>query len=174
MSLDIYIYKCTKEDYQLRKDNPDVLSWMCLDALYASENIPTPTSLMPDMTAEQRALHSCEFISGLNGSHLYNWLILNTELSLESPERVVFKETEIVALRDVCEKLMQEGVAVDGSINRELFQKQLPLLEGYYFSEGCDYDESYLADIEYAQEMLEYLIEETDFENEVVLIKADW
>lgn len=174
MGLEILIHKCKKEDYLRRKDNPDAVNWMCFEASCKAFGISLSNSLRPKITQEQQKEHSCQHITTLYGSHLYNWLIHNTDVSLDRAERVVFEKDAISKLKDICELIYAKTVEEEHFNNEDLCRKLLPIPEGYCFSSGDEYDDFYLDCVYYALELLSGLLEHVDFENELVLVMADW
>lgn len=174
MSLEIFIYKCKREDYLRRRENPDAVGWMCLESYFAELDFPTPIDLKPKMTQEEQAEHSCRYVTTCYGAQIYNWLIHNTAVELDYAAHVVFEKEKIVKLRDICNEVFENGFDEEGSVNEDLCRELLPILEGYYFSYDDGYDYDYIDDVYLARETLSQLLENTDFTNEVVLVKAAW
>lgn len=174
MSLEIFIYKCKSEDYLRRRENPDAVAWMCLESYLDVFDFPLPMDMMPEMTQEQHAEHSCRCVTICHGAQIYNWLIHNTEVELGSVKHVIFEKEKIVKLRDVCNEVFENGFDEDGSVNEVLCRELLPILEGYDFSYDDGYDYDYIDDVYITRDILNSLLEDTNFADEVVLVKAAW
>lgn len=106
-------------------------------------------------------------------------------------------EDVLLELRAACRQIIESAVQVNGQVangyqynketdrmepilepgkrvlNPEVCEQLLPTQGGFFFG-GTDYDEYYIADIEETFEQCTKLLEETDFENEVLFYVSSW
>ena len=106
-------------------------------------------------------------------------------------------EDVLLELRAACRQIIESAVQVNGQVvngyqynkatdrmepvlesgkrvlNPEVCEQLLPTQGGFFFG-GTDYDEYYIADIEETFEQCTKLLEETDFENEILFYVSSW
>ncbi len=76
-------------------------------------------------------------------------------------------------------KMFQDGKLVDTELqlkiieNTSVAQQLLPTQSGFFFGR-TDYDDGYLQDIENTIEILEEVLEETDFDTEMIVYISSW
>lgn len=102
---------------------------------------------------------------------------------------------KLIELRDLCKEVKEKCVLKDGKIsngqrlvngewediledgkyieNTEVAEKLLPTTRGCFFG-STDYDEYYIEDLNNTIEIIDKVLEETDFENEYILYTASW
>ena len=98
-------------------------------------------------------------------------------------------------LRDICAKVIESAVLVQGKIQNgysvrggklepimvdgkyildaSVCDELLPTGSGYFFG-GTDYDEYYLGDVNDTFDICNRLLEETDFENQMIYYRSSW
>ena len=106
-------------------------------------------------------------------------------------------EDVLLELRAACRQIIESAVQVNGQVvngyhynkatdrmepilepgkrvlNPEVCEQLLPTQGGFFFG-GTDYDEYYMADIEETFDQCTKLLEETDFENEILFYVSSW
>ena len=106
-------------------------------------------------------------------------------------------EDVLLELRAACRQIIESAVQVNGQVangyrynkatdrmepvlepgkrvlNPEVCEQLLPTQDGFFFG-GTDYDEYYIADIQETFEQCTRLLEETDFENEILFYVSSW
>ena len=98
-------------------------------------------------------------------------------------------------LREVCRKILESTVLVRGKVkngyrlidgkkvyfyvdgelvvNSEVCEKYLPATDGYFFG-STEYDQYYIDDVKYTYEVIGKILEETDFEKEMIYYRSSW
>jgi hypothetical protein len=62
---------------------------------------------------------------------------------------------------------------VNNKDNKSLAESQLPTQAGFFFG-GTEYDESYFEGIQYTIDILQKVLEETDFEKQIITYQSSW
>lgn len=98
-------------------------------------------------------------------------------------------------LRDICKEVLESAVLMNGKVengkhlvdgkwvsnfedgkvvvNPEVCARLLPTTSGFFFG-GTDYDEWYIEDIKYTYELCCRVLEETDFEKQMIYYCSSW
>lgn len=129
-------------------------------------------------------------------NHIHKWFVDNIQDGIDDCDfhREV-TEDDIKELLDVCHKVLDKCVLVNGNVsngaklvngeweaeyidgmiidNYEVAQELLPTSSGCFFG-SCDYDEYYLRDISETIEMLTDILETTDFEKQMIFYLSSW
>lgn len=172
MGLDMYLYKCKKEDYLRRKDSEDALSWMFVEAQCAKWERELPLLFKPQMT-EECAEHQCKLaIFWRKANQVYGWLVDNAGADLNGDVTLVTKE-HILALRNACEQVIRDGIGPKGYIRKRVCKCLLPTTKGPFFGD-YNYNNDYMDEVRYTLTELNKLIETTDFEKDVLLFTSSW
>ena len=104
---------------------------------------------------------------------------------------------DLEELRDKCKEILEGCVQVRGKVkngsrldqktnqlvpiyedgllvaNPEICKKLLPCTDGYFFGSD-EYDQWYMRDIQYTFEKISKVLEETDFENQMIYYRSSW
>ena len=103
---------------------------------------------------------------------------------------------DLIELRDICKEILENAVLVKGKVkngyrigekgneipryeeglfiaNAEVCCEKLPTESGFFFG-STDYDQWYLDDIKYTYEMISKVIDETDFEKQMIFYCSSW
>lgn len=128
-------------------------------------------------------------------NQIHNWFVENVQDGENDCGDYIVTKEKLQELLDICVRLKNELVLVPGRIctgstfkngkaipiyedgstigNPELAEELLPSCSGFFF--GCtDYDSYYYDDIVQTVDILTEVIEETDWENEVVFYSSSW
>lgn len=128
-------------------------------------------------------------------NQVHNWFVENVQGGEDECKPHVVSKEQLLELLDICVRLKNELVLVpgrlwvgttwqngeeikeyaDGSIigNPELAEELLPSCSGFFFGSTV-YDQYYYEDIVQTVDILTKVIEETDWENEVVFYESSW
>ena len=128
-------------------------------------------------------------------NQVHNWFVENVQGGEDECNPYVVTKEQLQELLDICTRLKNELVLIparvctgivyegdefvkqyeDGSTigNPELAEELLPSCDGFFFG-TTDYDQWYYEDIVKTVDILTKVINETDWENEVVFYESSW
>lgn len=107
-------------------------------------------------------------------NQIHNWFVENVQNGVDDCGVYEVNEYQLMELLDLCKRVQDKAVMVHGQIkNSEEIAELLPSCDGFFFG-GTNYDEYYMNDIKETIEILEKVLEETDFEKEAVFYHASW
>ena len=178
MGLDMYLYRTKKvegytaEDYYTVDDT--VCEHVTKDADVAGLNLETITGISKANELLPRIKNRGEYFTWYSifeevgywrkANQIHRWFVENVQDGIdECQPSLVTKERLEELLRTV------KQVLEDFSKAREL----LPTQSGFFFG-STDYDEWYKKGLEHTVEVLEKVLAETDFDNEVILYRSSW
>lgn len=126
---------------------------------------------------------------------IHNWFVENAQ---DGVDNCGTYEVERYLLEDLlarCAEVKKESVLVDGDVSRgqtltengwtdiwergkviknpQVAEWLLPTTDGFFFGD-TSYDEDYMRDIDYTIDVITRLLNETDFNNEIVAYTASW
>lgn len=128
-------------------------------------------------------------------NQIHCWFVENVQDGIDDCGTYEVTEKQLVELLNTCKEVKAHSKLVDGKVQNGMratkngwepimedgqyiedptvAQELLPTTSGFFFgSEG--YDQWYMADIDYTIETLTKVLEETDFETEMVTYSASW
>ena len=128
-------------------------------------------------------------------NQIHNWFVENVQDGLDDCGTYEVTKAQLINLLNVCKEVKANSKLVDGKVQNGMrvtasrwepitedgkyiedptvAQELLPTTSGFFFgSEG--YDQWYMMDIDYTIETLTKVLEDTDFETEVVTYSASW
>ena len=128
-------------------------------------------------------------------NQIHCWFVENVQDGIDDCGTYEVTEKQLVELLNTCKEVKAHSKLVDGKVQNGMratkngwepimedgqyiedptvAQELLPTTSGFFFgSEG--YDQWYMADIDYTIETLTKVLEETDFETEMVCYSASW
>ena len=105
-------------------------------------------------------------------------------------------QSDLEELRDVCKEVLENSVLVKGKIkngytinknggkkynyvegmfvaNSEVCDELLPSTDGFFFG-NTEYNEYYIEDVKYTLEVCNKILEETDFEKQMIYYSSSW
>lgn len=127
---------------------------------------------------------------------IHKWFVFNVQDDEDDCQYhgEVTKEL-LEELRDICKKILEECVLVKGKVkngyvwkngkevpnwedglvvaNPEICEKLLPTTEGFFFG-GTQYNEWYMDDVRYTFETISKVLDETDFEKQMIYYISSW
>lgn len=128
-------------------------------------------------------------------NQIHRWFVEKVQGGVDDCELYEVTEEQLEELLSICKEIKEcsdvhEDIELDGykevdgvpvpnvSIvrrmrNTSIAELLLPTETGFFFG-NTDYDEYYLANVEYTIEVLEKVLQETDFEHEIVMYGSSW
>ena len=128
-------------------------------------------------------------------NQIHNWFVENVQDGEDDCGSYEVSKWQLEELLDICKliknkcKLINGRVKVgehlengkwvadyeDGQIldNAEIAEEYLPTRSGFFFG-GTDYDEWYMGDIDDTIQIIEKVLDETDFETQIVFYSSSW
>lgn len=128
---------------------------------------------------------------------VHKWFVFNIQDDEDDCQyhREVTKEN-LEELRDICKKILEECVLIKGKVkngyridkngkevpnwqeglvvaNPEICKKLLPSTDGFFFG-MTEYNEWYIEDVRYTYEVISKILEETDFEKQMIYYCSSW
>lgn len=104
-------------------------------------------------------------------NHIHKWFVDNVQDGVD--ECGVFEVTkeQLEALLHFCNAIIDSSV--NGKVNEDVARALLPTQSGFFFGSTA-YDECYLEDVKYTKYSLEKVLQDTDFEHEIVMYTSSW
>ena len=99
-------------------------------------------------------------------NHIHNWFVENVQNGVDDCGVYEVKKYHLEELLRVCKEVLNTNKLVVG---KEL----LPTKDGFFFG-GVDYDAYYYLDVKNTIEIIEKVLETTDFKHEIVMYHASW
>lgn len=128
-------------------------------------------------------------------NHIHKWFVDHVCDGKDDCEPYEVEEYQLEDLLSICKTIKANVKLVNGTVNNgytwdgekmvpitdngkvvddpELCARLLPTKDGFFFG-GTDYDQWYMDDIEYTIQMLEKVLKEIDWDNEMVWYEASW
>lgn len=128
-------------------------------------------------------------------NQIHNWFVDNVQYGNDDCGSYEVKETHLRDLLEICLTVREHSELIPGDVhNGDTFKngRMVPLIEngliikdpvtamellpcqsGFFFG-STEYDEYYMRDINSTIEILEKVLESTDFEHEVIIYSSSW
>lgn len=133
-------------------------------------------------------------------NQIHNWFVNNVQDGVDDCDYYEVSENKLIELLEKCKEVINNSKLVEGSITNgyhikknddgdieripiiekgfviedsSMAQKLLPSREGFFFG-STSYDQYYLSDIEETIEILEEVLEETDFDTQKIIYSSSW
>ena len=100
-------------------------------------------------------------------NQIHSWFVQNCQGGVDECQLTLVTKQKLEELLVIC---------MDVSKNKDnisLAKKELPTQSGFFFG-STEYDEYYFQEIDETIEILKKVIEETDFENQVITYQSSW
>ena len=97
-------------------------------------------------------------------NHIHKWFVDNVQNGTDDCAEYEVSQERLVELRQVCEDVLR---------NKSKASKLLPSESGFFFG-GTDYDEYYFNKIVNTIEIIDKVLESTDFENDMITYQSSW
>jgi hypothetical protein len=120
-----------------------------------------------DMYLEKRKVNSKkyeEIAYWRKANQIREWFNYHLENGVENCKHTLVSKEDLEQLLEDCKKVLEDHT---------LAEDLLPTSDGFFFG-STDYDEWYFEDLEETVKMLEQILKETDFENEVIYYYEWW
>lgn len=101
-------------------------------------------------------------------NHIHKWFVDHVQGGEDNCEKYEVTKDDLLKLKDTCEKVLN----LEWKTPKRL-EKILPTQGGFFFG-GTEYDEYYFSDVEATIEIINKVLETTDFEKELVVYEASW
>ena len=107
-------------------------------------------------------------------NHIHAWFVDNCQDGIDECQTTEVDKEKLEELLSICRIIINPGGGpVPLVVKETIAQERLPTREGFFF--GCtEYDEYYYEDVKETMNILEKVLEETDFENESIYYSASW
>lgn len=107
-------------------------------------------------------------------NHIHNWFVQNCQGGVDDCNYYEVTKTKLESLLADCKKVLDPtGSTVPLILRDRIAESVLPTVQGFFFG-STDYDDGYYEDIKDTIEILERVLVETDFENEVIIYSSSW
>jgi hypothetical protein len=100
-------------------------------------------------------------------NHIHKWFVDNCQGGIDECQEVEVSKEKLEELLVTCLDV------VNNKDNKSLAESQLPTQAGFFFG-GTEYDESYFVGIQYTINILQKVLEETDFEKQIITYQSSW
>lgn len=97
-------------------------------------------------------------------NQIHNWMVENVQDGVDDCNSYEISKEQLEELLSICKKI---------SKNHSLAEKLLPTTRGFFFG-SCEYDDYYFCDIDNTIEIIEKVLKDTDFDNEIVFYSSSW
>lgn len=164
MGLDMYLEKCNINAWDYR--NMDIDDIKNDNKLYAK--------LSPYIVKRGKYAIWESFFTEVGywrkANAIHRWFVENVQDGEDDCEMYVVEKHNL-------ENLLQDCKAVIDAKNTDDFEyvamDLLPTQSGFFFG-STDYDEWYISDIESTIDIIEKVLKETDFDNEIITYQSSW
>lgn len=128
-------------------------------------------------------------------NHIHKWFVENVQDGEDDCGYYEVDQEQLEELLDICKLIKSKCQLVKGNVkvgehlengefvadyedgqvldHPEIAEEYLPTQCGFFFG-GTDYDEWYMQDIDNTIDILEKVLEETDFETQMVIYSSSW
>lgn len=126
---------------------------------------------------------------------IHNWFVENVQNGVDDCGRYEVLESHLHELSQLCEKVLTESVMVNGLVvngytytakgekpnleigriilNPDVAQKLLPTTDGFFFG-STHYDQYYIDDIGRTYDILQRVLDSTDFLTQAIFYSSSW
>lgn len=101
---------------------------------------------------------------------IHKWFVENVQDGVDDCEIYIVEKEALETLLDVCKTVLD---AQHKDEFESIAMQLLPTQDGFFFG-GTDYDNWYIADIEDTINIIEKVLAETDFDNEIITYQSSW
>lgn len=101
-------------------------------------------------------------------NHIHKWFVDKVQGGKDDCKKHEVTKDDLLKLKETCETVLN----LERKTPRRL-EKILPTKSGFYFGSTA-YDECYFLDVEATIEIINNILETTDFEKELVVYQASW
>ena len=164
MGLDMYLEKCNIRAWEYRHMN--------------IEDIKNDSKLYAELSPHivKRGKYSVwesiftEVGYWRKANAIHRWFVENVQDGVDDCEIYIVEKEALETLLDVCKTVLD---AQHKDEFESIAMQWLPTQDGFFFG-GTDYDNWYIADIEDTINIIEKVLAETDFDNEIITYQSSW
>jgi hypothetical protein len=182
MGLDMYLYKTKRVNGFKAKDydevESDVVNFSSVEEL--REKHPSLSTLFSDKSGVEKldeALNNQGKFSRWasitekvgewrKANHIHYWFVKNCQGGVDECQMSIVNKSQLEKLLAICAEIINNK-------NDESLLKKLPTRSGFFFG-STSYDEGYFEDIEYTIQVLKDVLNNTDFDKEIILYQSSW
>ena len=128
-------------------------------------------------------------------NHIHNWFVQNVQDGNDNCELYEVTKEKLEELLKVCKTVLNSSTLVNGKIvngqkivdgtwvdiyedgeyiaDHSVAEELLPTASGFFFG-STEYDQWYIADVRHTIEIIENVLETTNFEHEIVMYCSSW
>jgi hypothetical protein len=107
-------------------------------------------------------------------NHIHNWFVVNCQDGIDECQETEVTKDKIEELHRVCTEIMNtHKKLLPDVIKLTLYEDVLPTVEGFFFG-STDYDEDYIQDVEDTINILNNVLEGTNFETDKIIYLSSW
>jgi hypothetical protein len=184
MGLDMYLYKTKRVNGYTGEDYEEVDS--VVSEFSSVEELREKASSLTEIITERKdTVGALDEALNNQGEHfrwasilervgywrkanqIHNWFVENCQGGVDECQMEEVPKQKIEELLVICLDIIKN------KDNEELAKSELPTQSGFFFG-PTEYDEYYYQDIEDTIDILERVLEKTDFDKEIVLYRSSW
>lgn len=128
-------------------------------------------------------------------NQIHNWFVQNVQNGYDDCSCYEVSKERLEELLDICKLIKSQCRLINGKVevgqhtengelvtdykdgqvidNKEIAEKYLPTQAGFFFG-STGYDEWYMQDIDDTIQIIEKVLDETDFDNQVIYYSSSW
>ena len=190
MGLDMYLNRCNRKAWGFKD----------IDIDEAKENNPKLYEIIKPYLHERGKYYLWESIFEDVGywrkaNAIHRWFVENVQDGIDDCEYYEVKKEQLEELLETCVKVkdgsqLKQGWVQNGArfengilcpivekgeyiVNPEIADELLPTTEGFFFG-STDYDQWYMEDIEHTIDILTNVLNDTDFDLEMITYCSSW
>lgn len=105
-------------------------------------------------------------------NQIHNWFVQNVQGGEDDCGIYEVSQAKLIELRDTCQKVID---TVPGRVikNADMIAELLPTAEGFFFGRN-EYDQYYLEDIKETIDIINNILDDTDFEEYTIAYCSSW
>lgn len=128
-------------------------------------------------------------------NHIHNWFVENVQDGIDECQPTEVTAEQLEDLLDICKRVKEASKMVDGKVwngttyslegvvenwddgkiieDPSVAEELLPTADGFFFG-STEYDQYYMEGIDHTIEVLEKVLNETDFSEYMIIYQASW
>lgn len=107
-------------------------------------------------------------------NHIHNWFVVNCQDGIDECQEAEVTKDKIEELHRVCTEIMcTHKKLLPDVIKLTLYEDILPTAEGFFFG-STEYDEDYIQDVEDTINILNNVLEGTNFDTDKIIYLSSW
>lgn len=107
-------------------------------------------------------------------NHIHNWFVVNCQDGIDECQETEVTKDKIEELHRVCTEIMDtHKKLLPEVVKLTLYEGILPTTEGFFFG-GTEYDEDYIQNVEDTINILNNVLEGTNFDTDKIIYVSSW